>query len=194
MKSHIFYVYYVVKAWHMVMYFIYKRRNIKWLDLPVSSIYITNMDVMFMKTFLFIFFIFFCHGADCNYNVGQYNLACWRPMMTSSSINLKINSCHDANIVITGVTRGCQNDNLWCHLWWQSWHHENPSKLASWKPIKVGIMKSSEYDTYILYSSGSVRTHIKFEMQKGPNTWPLKMSYGTAVVNIISKKKKKKEW
>ena len=32
-------------------------------------------------------------------------------------------SHHDANFVITGGTGGCQNDNLQCHQWWQSWNH-----------------------------------------------------------------------
>ena len=39
---------------------------------------------------------------------------------------LKTERCHhDGNFVITGGTRGCHYDNLWCLQWWQSWHHEN---------------------------------------------------------------------
>ena len=37
----------------------------------------------------------------------------------------KTESCHDANFIIIGDIRGCHNDNLWCHQWWQSWHHDN---------------------------------------------------------------------
>ena len=29
----------------------------------------------------------------------------------------------DANFVITGGIGGCRLDNLQCHQWWQSWHH-----------------------------------------------------------------------
>ena len=34
-------------------------------------------------------------------------------------------SCHDTNFVITGGTAGCLDDNLQCHQWWQSWHHND---------------------------------------------------------------------
>ena len=34
-------------------------------------------------------------------------------------------SLHDANFVITGGTTGCHSNSLWCHQWWQSWHHGN---------------------------------------------------------------------
>ena len=37
----------------------------------------------------------------------------------------KTESCNDANFVITGGTGGCHYDNLQCHQWWQSWHHNN---------------------------------------------------------------------
>ena len=38
---------------------------------------------------------------------------------------------HDANFVITGGTTGCRDDNLWCHQWWQSWHHDNSLSVFS---------------------------------------------------------------
>ena len=34
---------------------------------------------------------------------------------------LKIQSCHDANFVVTGGTGGCRYDNIRCHQWRQSW-------------------------------------------------------------------------
>ena len=42
------------------------------------------------------------------------------------SISLRPKCCQDANFVITGGTGGCHKDNLPCHQWWQSWHHDNP--------------------------------------------------------------------
>ena len=35
-------------------------------------------------------------------------------------IPLKLKSCHDANFVNIGSTRGCHDDNLWCCQWWQN--------------------------------------------------------------------------
>ena len=40
-------------------------------------------------------------------------------------VSVKTKSCHDANFVIIGGTTGCRYDNLWCHQWWQSWHHDD---------------------------------------------------------------------
>ena len=37
--------------------------------------------------------------------------------------------------VITGGTWGCHNDNLRCHHWWQSWHHDN-SWFSVWYWIR----------------------------------------------------------
>ena len=38
---------------------------------------------------------------------------------------------HDANFVIIGGTTGCCHDeNLWCHQWWQSWHHVDSQILV----------------------------------------------------------------
>ena len=34
-------------------------------------------------------------------------------------------SCYDANSAISGGTAGCHYDNVECHQWWQSWHHDN---------------------------------------------------------------------
>ena len=42
-----------------------------------------------------------------------------------SVITLKTKIFHDANFVIIGGTRGCHHDKLWCHQWWQSWHHDD---------------------------------------------------------------------
>ena len=36
------------------------------------------------------------------------------------TIPLNTDIFHDANLVITGGTRGCHYDNLWCHKWQQS--------------------------------------------------------------------------
>ena len=38
---------------------------------------------------------------------------------------LELKTCHDANFVIIGGTGICHKDNLWCHQWRQSWHHDN---------------------------------------------------------------------
>ena len=38
---------------------------------------------------------------------------------------VKLDSCHDANFVVTGSTTGCHYDNLWCHQWRQSWHQDD---------------------------------------------------------------------
>ena len=47
---------------------------------------------------------------------------------------LKTKNCHDAILVVTGDTAGCQYDNLQCHQWWKSWHHDNHqiSVYVSW--------------------------------------------------------------
>ena len=37
---------------------------------------------------------------------------------------LKTMSFHDANFAIIGGTADCHHDNLQCHQWWQSWHHD----------------------------------------------------------------------
>ena len=44
---------------------------------------------------------------------------------TQPSCTLKMKHHHDADFVVTGGTGGCRNDNLQCHQWWQSWHHNN---------------------------------------------------------------------
>ena len=46
---------------------------------------------------------------------------------------LKTEHCHDANFVITSGTGGCLYDNLQCHQWWQSWHHDNSVSLEIFK-------------------------------------------------------------
>ena len=46
-------------------------------------------------------------------------------------LSAKANSCHDANFVITGGTKGCHHDNLWCHQWWQSWHHDHSALIEA---------------------------------------------------------------
>ena len=45
--------------------------------------------------------------------------------MSSRTATLRTESSHDANFVITGDTRGCWHDNLWCYQCQQSWHHDN---------------------------------------------------------------------
>ena len=45
-------------------------------------------------------------------------------LWTGFNRNLRVN-CDDANLIIIGDIRGCHNDNLWCHQWWQSWYHDN---------------------------------------------------------------------
>ena len=37
----------------------------------------------------------------------------------------EIGNHDDANFVVTRDTTGCHNDNLWCHQWRQSWHHDH---------------------------------------------------------------------
>ena len=54
-------------------------------------------------------------------NVQLSGIVC---ILLSAEGSLKNKSCHDANFVITGGTAGCY-DNLQCHQWWQSWHHED---------------------------------------------------------------------
>ena len=38
---------------------------------------------------------------------------------------MNLESCHDANSVVTGGTLDSHNDNLRCHQWQQSWYHGN---------------------------------------------------------------------
>ena len=38
---------------------------------------------------------------------------------------LNTESCYYVDFVVIGGTAGCHYDNLQCHQWWQSWHHEN---------------------------------------------------------------------
>ena len=52
---------------------------------------------------------------------------------------LKTENCHDANFVITGGTGGCHYDNLQCHQWWQSWHHD-----CSWFSVSCCFILSLE--------------------------------------------------
>ena len=40
-------------------------------------------------------------------------------------LHWKLKSCQNANFVIISGTLGCHNDNLQCHQWQQSWHHDN---------------------------------------------------------------------
>ena len=47
-------------------------------------------------------------------------------------MTLKIDSCNDANFVITGGTASYHYDNLQCHQWWQSWYHND-----SWLSVKA---------------------------------------------------------
>ena len=55
---------------------------------------------------------------------------------------LKTVNCHDANFVITGGIVGCRYDNLRCHQWWQSWHHDE-SRFSVWPELaKLHIIKS----------------------------------------------------
>ena len=42
-----------------------------------------------------------------------------------SNYKLKTESCYSANFVVSGGTAGCDNDNLRCHQWRQSRHHDN---------------------------------------------------------------------
>ena len=40
--------------------------------------------------------------------------------------SLKTEGCHNVNFAVIGGTGGCPYDNLLCHQWRQSWHHDNP--------------------------------------------------------------------
>ena len=44
---------------------------------------------------------------------------------------LKTGSCHDTIFVVASGNEGCCYDNLGCHQWRQSWHHENYSFATS---------------------------------------------------------------
>ena len=46
-------------------------------------------------------------------------------LLKLSSAVLKPKGLFGANFVITGGIGGCHHDNLQCHLWWQSWHHDD---------------------------------------------------------------------
>ena len=52
---------------------------------------------------------------------------CYTKMVSSATLQQQYwkLSCHDAIFVVTDGIAGCHNNNLWCHQWWQSWHHEN---------------------------------------------------------------------
>ena len=57
--------------------------------------------------------------------------------------SLKTKNCYDDNFVITGSTcGGCCYDNLQCHKWFQSWHHDD-----SWFSVtnKISIDQSHRY-------------------------------------------------
>ena len=63
-------------------------------------------------------------------------------------------SCHNANFVITGGTGGCHKDNLQCHQWWQSWHHNN-SRFSVFIFIKYVTHKiySPNHEKYFLFQN-----------------------------------------
>ena len=44
--------------------------------------------------------------------------------LTMGRQSLQTESRYDAYFVITSGTWGCRYDNLMCHQWWQSWHHD----------------------------------------------------------------------
>ena len=53
---------------------------------------------------------------------------------------LKTQGCHVVNFVVTDGTGGCRHDNLRCHQWRQSWHHDN-SRISptefKWKSASI---------------------------------------------------------
>ena len=52
---------------------------------------------------------------------------CW------AFISLGNKSCHNANLVVTGVTVVCHNNSLRCHQWQQIWHSHDD--VIKWKHI-----------------------------------------------------------
>ena len=60
-------------------------------------------------------------------------------------VTLTHENCHDANLVITGGTRGCPDDNLWYRHWQQSWHQD--SYPFQWFPISMLITEGCFTDT-----------------------------------------------
>ena len=52
-------------------------------------------------------------------------------------VSPKTENWHDGKFVITGMTAGCDYDNLWYHQWWQSWHLDD-----SWFSVLSEILVS----------------------------------------------------
>ena len=83
---------------------------------------------------------------------------------------------HDANIVITGGTAGCHDDNLQCHQWWQSWHHDNSVSREFLILLFIQSYRTPGYITWAVYFTHKSshfsrwRWHPDKEMM-GPTTW-----------------------
>ena len=50
----------------------------------------------------------------------------------------KNESYHDTNFIVIGDTAGCLYDNLWCHRWRQSPHHDNSQPRCHFQKVEVG--------------------------------------------------------
>ena len=79
-----------------------------------------------------MFMIWAYHQNDPEQHISMHVLCkCSLKMRSLCDANFVIDNgttgCHndDANFVIDDSTTGCHHDNLWCHQWWQSWHHDN---------------------------------------------------------------------
>ena len=72
-----------------------------------------------------------------------------------------------APFVITGGTSGCQNDNRWCHQWWQSWHGENSmlSEKESWRGGPILFLPGHVHTPNPVVSPDTQPTgHIRVEL------------------------------
>ena len=52
------------------------------------------------------------------------------PVMQRAFPYQDVMNCRDGNFVVTGGTGGCRDDNLRCHQWRQSWHHDGSAWVS----------------------------------------------------------------
>ena len=90
----------------------------------------------------------------------------------------KIRNCHVANSVVNCRNGGCRNDNVQCHPWRQSWHHDHSRfSVLKWNAV-LGIhysdvmmdtMASQIINLTIVYST----VYSGADQRKAPRHWPL---------------------
>ena len=62
-------------------------------------------------------------------------------------------SDNHANFVITDGTAGCHHDNLRCHQWWQSWHHNiSLFSVVQYLPYLASLLRWHVWYLHSLHS------------------------------------------